>query len=165
MSSLRLGLIAVVFSISSFWSFTAPEGTAFGAPSATVSAAAPTAVTTVPVKRVQTGFATFLAQQFHGEETAGGEIFDRAKMMAAHRSLPFNSVVRVINLENGRAVTVRIVDRGPYGKNWREGTIIDLSRAAARRLDMIEDGQVRVRVVLLHLGDGLRKNEEPGETN
>jgi peptidoglycan lytic transglycosylase len=109
-----------------------------------------------PFARVQTGYATFLAAQFHGQESASGEIFDRRKMIAAHRSLPFNSIVRVTNLENGHEVVVRIIDRGPYGKNWREGTIIDLSRAAARRLDMIRDGQVRVRVAVLHFGDGKR---------
>jgi rare lipoprotein A len=105
------------------------------------------------VKRVQTGYATFLAKSFHGDESASGEIFDRRKLVAAHRSLPFGTHVRVTNLENGRSVDVRIIDRGPYGSNFREGTIIDLSRAAATRLDMIEDGQVRVRIRILRLGD------------
>jgi rare lipoprotein A len=57
-------------------------------------------------------------------------------------------------MENGRSVTVRIVDRGPYGRNYREGAIVDLSRAAARRLRMLDDGQVRARVDVLTLGDG-----------
>lgn len=105
------------------------------------------------VARVQTGYATFLAKSFHGDESASGEIFDRRKLVAAHRSLPFGTRVRVTNLENGRTVDVRIIDRGPYGQNWREGTIIDLSRAAATRLAMIEDGQVRVRVRVLRIGD------------
>lgn len=105
------------------------------------------------IKRVQRGYATFLAKSFHGEEAASGEIFDSRKLVAAHRTLPFGSMVRITNLENGRVVTVRIMDRGPYGQNWREGTIIDLSRAAARRLDMIEDGQVRIRLVVLRVGD------------
>jgi rare lipoprotein A len=114
-----------------------------------------------PVARVQTGYATFLAKSFHGDESASGEIFDRRKLVAAHRSLPFGTRVRVTNLENGRSVDVRIIDRGPYGQNWREGTIIDLSRAAANRLDMIEDGQVRVRVRVLYLGDeGYRSPQE-----
>lgn len=108
--------------------------------------------------RVQTGYATFLSAYFHGREAASGEIFDRTKMIAAHRTLPFDTVVRVTNLENRRSVTVRIVDRGPYGQNFREGTIIDLSRAAAQRLDMIEDGQVRVRVQILKLGSGERRS-------
>jgi rare lipoprotein A len=113
------------------------------------------------VARVQTGYATFLAKSFHGDESASGEIFDRRKMVAAHRSLPFGTRVRVTNLENGRSVDVRIIDRGPYGQNFREGTIIDLSRAAATRLDMVEDGQVRVRVRVLRLGDeGYRSPRE-----
>jgi rare lipoprotein A len=102
------------------------------------------------------GDATYLADFFHGRESASGEIFDQRKMVAAHRSLPFGSRVRVINLKNGRSVSVRIVDRGPYGRNYREGTIIDLSKAAARQLRMLRDGQVRVRVVVLSIGDGKR---------
>jgi rare lipoprotein A len=105
------------------------------------------------VARVQTGYATFLAKSFHGDESASGEIFDRRKLVAAHRSLPFGTRVRVTNLENGRSVVVRIIDRGPYGQNFREGTIIDLSRAAATRLAMVEDGQVWVRVRVLRMGD------------
>jgi peptidoglycan lytic transglycosylase len=107
----------------------------------------------LPVLR---GDATYLADLFHGRESASGEIFDQRKMVAAHRSLPFGSRVRVINLKNGRSVSVRIVDRGPYGQNYREGTIIDLSKAAAKQLRMLRDGQVRVRVVVLSLGDGKR---------
>lgn len=122
---------------------------------------APTASADRKPARAQTGYATFLAKSFHGDESASGEIFDRRKMVAAHRSLPFGTRVRVTNLENGRTVEVRIIDRGPYGQNYREGTIIDLSRAAATRLDMIEDGQVRVKVRILRLGDeGYRSPRE-----
>jgi rare lipoprotein A len=102
------------------------------------------------------GDATYLADFFHGRESASGEIFDQRKMVAAHRSLPFGSRVHVTNLKNGRSVRVRIVDRGPYGRNYREGTIIDLSKAAARQLRMLHDGQVRVKVVVLSIGDGKR---------
>jgi peptidoglycan lytic transglycosylase len=107
----------------------------------------------LPVLR---GDATYLADFFHGRESASGEVFDQRKMVAAHRSLPFGSRVRVTNLKNGRSVSVRIVDRGPYGQNYREGTIIDLSKAAAKQLRMLRDGQVRVRVVVLSIGDGKR---------
>jgi peptidoglycan lytic transglycosylase len=106
--------------------------------------------------RVLRGDATYLADFFHGRESASGEIFDQRKMVAAHRSLPFGSRVRVTNLKNGRSVSVRIVDRGPYGQNYREGTIIDLSKAAAKQLRMLRDGQVHVRVVVLSIGDGKR---------
>jgi len=64
--------------------------------------------------------------------------------------------VRVQNLENGRAVTVRVIDRGPYGRNYRHGTVIDLSRAAARRLKMIHHGKVRVQLTVLRVGSGSR---------
>ncbi len=108
--------------------------------------------------RVQTGYATWVTHARDGNESASGEIFRERKLVAAHRTLPWGSVVRVVNLENQRAVTVRVIDRGPYGENYREGAIIDLSKAAARRLDMIEDGKVRVRVVVLRLGAGSRSS-------
>lgn len=98
---------------------------------------------------VQLGLASYYGPGFHGEETASGEIFDQRQMVAAHRSLPLGSVVRVTNLENGRQVTLRVIDRGPYGANYRKGTIVDVSKGAARRLDFIEDGLVRVRVEVL----------------
>jgi rare lipoprotein A len=101
----------------------------------------------------QDGFATFVARSFHGRTAANGERFDERQLVAAHRTLPFGSMVRVTNIRNGRSVTVRIVDRGPYGKNYREGTIIDLSRRAAERLRMIHDGQIPARVDVLELGE------------
>jgi rare lipoprotein A len=107
------------------------------------------------VRSEQAGYATYLARSFHGKTSASGETFDERRMVAAHRTLPFGSVVRVTNVRNGRSVTVRIIDRGPYGKNYREGTVIDVSRAAAHRLRMIRDGQVPARVELLTLGGAL----------
>ena len=97
----------------------------------------------------QLGLASWYGPGFHGQETASGEIFDQRKMVAAHRTLPLGTVVRVTNLENGRRVVVRVIDRGPYGRNYRKGTIIDLSKGAARRLDFLEDGLVRVRIEVL----------------
>lgn len=104
-----------------------------------------------PVKRVQMGLASFYGPGFNGQETASGEIFDEREMVAAHRTLPLGSRVRVTNLENRRAVVLRVIDRGPYGRNFRKGTIIDVSRGAARRLGFIRDGLVRVRVDVLEL--------------
>lgn len=101
---------------------------------------------------VQVGMATYYARSLDGDRTASGTRFDNDQLVAAHRRFPFGTIVHVTNLENGRAVTVRIVDRGPYGKNRREGTIIDLSRAAATRLRMLRDGQVRVRLRVLKWG-------------
>jgi rare lipoprotein A len=103
-------------------------------------------------RAVETGFATFYSRSFDGQKTASGTRFDADAAVAAHRTLPFGTVVRVTNLENRRQVTVRIIDRGPYGRNWREGTIIDLSPAAARRLGMLKDGQVRARVEVIRGG-------------
>ena len=105
------------------------------------------------VLHTQLGDATYYANSFHGELTASGRKFDNRKAVAAHRWLPFGTVARVTNLENGRAINVVIVDRGPYGKNRREGAIIDVSRAAAVKLRMIRDGQVRVKVEVLAWGN------------
>ena len=101
--------------------------------------------------RVQRGLASFYGPGFQGERTASGAIFDERQMVAAHRTLPLGSVVRVTNLENNRAVVLKVIDRGPYGRNYRKGTIIDVSRGAARRLGFIKDGLVRVRMDLLQL--------------
>jgi rare lipoprotein A len=103
----------------------------------------------------QRGYATYYARFFHGRTSASGERFDERKLVAAHRTLPFGSIVRVTNVRNGRSVTVRIIDRGPYGQNYREGTIIDVSHAAARRLRMLRDGQVPARVDVLKRGSGV----------
>lgn len=103
-------------------------------------------------RAVQFGLASWYGPGFHGQETASGEIFDQREMVAAHRSLPLGTVVRVTNLENGRGVILRVIDRGPYGRNHRKGTIIDVSRGAARRLDFVRDGLVKVRVEVVRLG-------------
>ena len=100
-------------------------------------------------RRVQTGLASYYGPGFHGQETASGEIFDQRKMTAAHRTLPLGTVVRVTNLDNGRRVELRVTDRGPYGRNYRKGTIIDVSKGAARRLGFIRDGLVRVRIEVI----------------
>jgi rare lipoprotein A len=89
--------------------------------------------------------ASWYGAKHHGKRTANGEIFDQRKFTAAHRTLPWGSIVRVTNLENGKSVEVRINDRGPFTK----GRVIDLSRAAARALDMVESGVSPVRMELL----------------
>lgn len=90
----------------------------------------------------QQGKASFYASAHHGQRTASGERHDQHAMVAAHRSLPFGTRVRVINLQNKKQVTVRINDRGPFVR----GRIIDLSRAAAAQLGMIDRGVARVRI-------------------
>jgi rare lipoprotein A len=102
---------------------------------------------------VQHGLASYYGPGFHGRETASGRIFNQAEMVAAHRTLPLGTVVRVTNLENGKAVTLRVIDRGPYGRNYRRGTIIDVSKGAAERLQFVRDGLVRVRVEILEKPD------------
>ena len=91
---------------------------------------------------VQVGMASWYGRQFHGLRTASGERFNMYALTAAHRSLRFNTLVKVTNLHNGRQVVVRINDRGP----WIGGRIIDLSYAAAKEIGMIERGCVRVRI-------------------
>src|SRR5215831_7746710 len=85
---------------------------------------------------------------FEGKPTASGEIYDSSLLTAAHRELPLGSVVEVLRVENGRSVRVRINDRGPFIK----GRIIDLSRAAAERLDLVGPGIGRVRLTVLNPG-------------
>ncbi|UCF80455.1 MAG: septal ring lytic transglycosylase RlpA family protein [Acidobacteriota bacterium] len=91
------------------------------------------------------GIASWYGKPFHGRRTASGEIYDMHKMTAAHRTLPFQTMVRVTNRTNGRSTTVRITDRGPFIK----GRIIDLSRAAAKELDMIVSGTAPVVVQVI----------------
>jgi rare lipoprotein A len=86
----------------------------------------------------ESGMAAF----YGGGRTAGGEVIGPAGLTAAHRTLPFGTKVRVTNHHNGKTVVVRIVDRGPYGR----GRIIDVSRAAAIELDMIDSGTTLVSV-------------------
>jgi rare lipoprotein A len=88
------------------------------------------------------GKASYYGARHHGRQTASGERFDQHALTAAHRSLPFGSRVRVTNLHNDKSVVVRINDRGPFVR----GRIIDVSRQAAERLDMLRAGVVPVRV-------------------
>src|SRR5215831_6037536 len=94
---------------------------------------------------VQLGVASWYGPGFHGNRTANGEIYDQYELTAAHRSLPLGTRVTVTNLSNGRAVEVRINDRGPYVG----GRAIDLSYAAARTIGMIGPGTARVRIDIL----------------
>lgn len=95
--------------------------------------------------RTQKGKASYYARSFHGEQTASGEIFNQNELVAAHKTLPFDTRVQVTNLENGKKVTVRINDRGPF----KPGRIIDLSRVAANRIDLLEDGIAPVTIEAL----------------
>lgn|GEM_PF-147638 len=96
-----------------------------------------------PGAYIETGTASWYGYPYDGRRTSSGEIYDMEKFTAAHRTLPFNTWVRVKNLSNHREVDVKINDRGPFA----HGRIIDLSRAAARRIDMIVPGTAKVRLV------------------
>jgi rare lipoprotein A len=91
------------------------------------------------------GSASFYAAKFNGRRTASGEVFDNGAMTAAHRTLPFGSMVRVTNPANGRSVIVRINDRGPFVR----GRSIDVSRAAAEQLGMVSRGHAIVELELV----------------
>lgn len=91
---------------------------------------------------VQEGEASYYADKLDGNKTASGEIYRKDGLTAAHRSLPFGTRVKVTYLKTGKSVEVVINDRGPHVK----GRIIDLSRAAARVLGLIEDGHGEVRL-------------------
>ncbi len=98
---------------------------------------------------VAKGIASFYAHDFHGKKTANGETFDMHALTAAHRSFPFNTKVRVTNLDNGRSCIVRINDRGPF----KLERIIDLSLGAAEVLDMKKSGTASVSLEVLEWGN------------
>jgi rare lipoprotein A len=113
----------------------------------------PPAVSTVPTPAApapplepgETGVASWYGHPFHGRASASGEIYDMEQMTAAHRTLPFGTMVRVFDLDNEKSVDVRINDRGPFV----DGRIIDLSHAAARAIEMIGPGTARVGLEIL----------------
>jgi rare lipoprotein A len=95
--------------------------------------------------QVQTGIASYYHDSLHGNRTASGQVYDKRKMSAAHKTLPLGSRVRVTDKRTGKSIVVRINDRGPFIK----GRIIDLSRRAAKELGMINRGITPVKVEVL----------------
>lgn len=98
----------------------------------------------------QTGIASWYGEPFHGRQTASGERYDMNELTCAHPTLPFGSRIRVRNLENGRTVTLRVNDRGPFV----QGRIVDVSRKAAEELGIIGSGTARVEITLAGGGGG-----------
>lgn len=96
-----------------------------------------------PRAEVQVGFATWYGAAFAGRRTASGEPFDPLRLTAAHRTLPFGTMVEVTRVDTGQTVRVRITDRGPFG---HEDRIINLSRGAAERIDLVKAGVARVEL-------------------
>ncbi len=88
------------------------------------------------------GEASFYGSRFQGRKMASGELYHRDSLTCAHRTLPFGTKLRVKNLENGKEVVVTVMDRGPYVR----GRIVDLSKQAARDIDMVADGTVMVEI-------------------
>jgi rare lipoprotein A len=93
----------------------------------------------------EVGVASWYGAPYHGRAAASGEIYDMEQLTAAHRTLPFGALVEVTDLENGKRVHVRINDRGPFV----DGRVIDLSRAAARAIDMLGPGTARVALKVI----------------
>jgi rare lipoprotein A len=90
----------------------------------------------------QTGKASYYADKFNGRKTASGDKFRNSKLTAAHKTLPFGTKVKVTNLKNGKSVKVKINDRGPFVA----GRIIDLSKRAAKRIDLYQEGVGNVKI-------------------
>lgn len=107
----------------------------------------PAAPSPIRVGYSETGIASWYGHPYHGRRAADGEIYDMDRMTAAHRTLPFNTWIHVTNLSNQRTAEVRIIDRGPFV----DGRILDVSRAAARALQIIGPGSARVRFEVIRL--------------
>jgi rare lipoprotein A len=106
-------------------------------------------IKTFLICKEEIGIASWYGPHFHGKLTANGERFNTNDFTAAHKSLPFGSIVKVISLENDKETIVRINDRGPFAKD----RIIDLSKAAALELNMIKKGTMKVKTILIEKGD------------
>jgi rare lipoprotein A len=107
--------------------------------------AAPPPAPAPPIGSTERGIASWYGKPYDGRPAADGEIYDMEQMVAAHRTLPFQTMVRVRNLTNDKTVDVRIIDRGPFVAN----RIIDLSHAAARAIDLIGPGVANVEVTII----------------
>lgn len=104
----------------------------------------------------QQGAASFISEEFQGKKTASGEIYDASRLVAAHPTYPLGTLVRVTDVESGRTIEVRVIDRSSSGKE-AGGPVIDLSRAAAEQLGITaKEGQARVKAEVIEWGSGQR---------
>ena len=101
-------------------------------------------------KKVFKGISSYYGPKFHGKLTANGEIFDMYGVSAAHKEMPFNTIVRVTNENNGKSHIIRINDRGPY----IDGRILDCSFGAAKKLGFVSEGTAPVKIEVIEWGDG-----------
>jgi rare lipoprotein A len=120
-----------------------PQSAAVPQPKAAPRPAPP--LETPTVGQSERGVASWYGHPYHGRHAADGEIYDMETLVAAHRTLPFQTRVRVLNLTNGKTVDVRIIDRGPFINN----RIIDLSHLAAQKIEMIGPGIAEVQLTVL----------------
>ena len=109
---------------------------------------------------IDTGVASYYAEKFHGRKTASGELYDMNLLTAAHPTLPFNTMVKVTNLKNKKSVVVRINDRGPFAKN----RIIDLSKAAATKIGIIQSGLGNVRIEVIKPDKKVKNKTNPSSS-
>lgn len=110
------------------------------------------------IDRIQFGIASWYNNSFHGSKTASGEKYDKDDFTAAHRALPYGTIVKVTNIKNGRSVYVRINDRGPHKASRK----IDMSYAAAKKIGMINDGIARVRLEVINDEFAFKLYEQQG---
>lgn len=103
------------------------------------------------------GIASWYGPNFHAKKTSNGETYNMYAMTAAHKTLPMNTMLRVLNLENGKSAIVRINDRGPFVA----GRIIDLSNSAAHKIDMVRKGTVQVQITVLGYNGEIENSDAP----
>ena len=104
--------------------------------------------------------ASFYAEKFHGKRTSNGEIFNMNDLTCAHKSLPFNTILKVTNLSNGKSVQVRVNDRGPFVA----GREIDLSKAAAKKIGMINSGTAKVKIQIVKMGKNDKLSQQTAKS-
>ena len=105
---------------------------------------------------VGTGIASYYSDVFHGKKTACGEVYDKHKLTAAHRTLPIGTKIKITRLDNAKSVVVRINDRGPWSKN----RILDMSRAAAEKIGLTRAGKAQVKFEVIDNSNGVSLTEE-----
>ncbi len=125
------------------------------APRPASSASRPSASPPVQIGHTEEGIASWYGVPYNGRPAADGEIYDMETLVAAHRLMPFNTWLKVTNLSNGKCVNVRIIDRGPFV----EGRLIDLSKAAARQIDLLGPGTARVRLEVIGVPANIPAND------
>lgn len=112
--------------------------------------------------QTETGKASYYADKFHGRTTASGEKYNKRAFTAAHKKHPFGTILRVTRVDDGRSVVVKVNDRGPFSK----GRIIDLSGAAAQKIDMLKEGVIKVKVeVITKAAADDEKQDDAAEAN